>query len=325
MPKSIDQISKDLGIREVSGSFDFELNRKLEEGRAKGRAKSKAYFVESQLQDEKDEVRQEALAQQFSTVTPEVKTSLPDKTRKRGEARIDSQAKDKGKGKATATKPFEAFQIRDELVEQIRSDERKSDAPTRTYEEEVTAKDGTKTTILNIGNGLRMDTDLTKKLLADQGLDIDKIRDSGGVDYLLDGSGPARLERVYRQRLIIARQDAIKYVGNRSDWDELEVNQKDALINLSYNLGLSKLMGFVKTRALVKSLVAVNKAVKTDPSLDEGGLIKDKLLEAIRLEMLDSTWAGQVGERSERVTKLFSQGAGYAQRWEDIQKSILSV
>lgn len=82
------------------------------------------------------------------------------------------------------------------------------------------------------------------------------------------------LERVYRELSIL------------SWFDDLDSVRQDALVNMCFNLGLPKLMGFSKMLA----------------ALAEG---KYALAAA---EALDSKWAKQVGKRSQDIAYMFEVG-----------------
>lgn len=70
-------------------------------------------------------------------------------------------------------------------------------------------------------------------------------------------------------------------------YDQLDDVRQEVLINMSFNLGYTRLAGFKKF------LAAVNASEFSEASL----------------EMLDSKWAKQVGERAQRLSKAMRTGA----------------
>jgi lysozyme len=66
----------------------------------------------------------------------------------------------------------------------------------------------------------------------------------------------------------------------------LDEVRKEALIDLCFNLGLTRLMGFKKALAAI-----------------EAGL-----WETAKVELLDSRWAVQVGARSEEISEMIRSG-----------------
>ena len=67
---------------------------------------------------------------------------------------------------------------------------------------------------------------------------------------------------------------------------DLNEARQDALISMHYNLGMPSLLKFRKTLEL----------------LEQG------LFEAAALEMLDSKWANQIGQRAKDLSKMLSTG-----------------
>jgi lysozyme len=84
---------------------------------------------------------------------------------------------------------------------------------------------------------------------------------------------------------------AIKELNARLDyWDILPETVQRALINMAFNMGISRLMLFGRMFAAI-----------------ENGLWMEAAKEA-----LDSKWARQVGVRSQRVAALFREGVSSA-------------
>lgn len=69
-------------------------------------------------------------------------------------------------------------------------------------------------------------------------------------------------------------------------WKTLSDARQRALVNMVFNMGLNKFLGFKKM-------------------LDA---IRDKDFETASKEALDSTWAAQVGSRAERIANLLKNG-----------------
>lgn len=69
-------------------------------------------------------------------------------------------------------------------------------------------------------------------------------------------------------------------------WREMNEARQTALANMAFNLGAPRLMGFVKT-------------------LDH---MRARRYDAAAREMLDSTWAKQVGARARRLADLMRKG-----------------
>lgn len=89
---------------------------------------------------------------------------------------------------------------------------------------------------------------------------------------------------------LMLRND-IAYVERELDrripwWRELSEARQNVLANMAFNLGVPRLLGFVKT-------------------LD---LIRAKRYDAAAAEMLDSKWARQVGDRAKRLADQMRKG-----------------
>lgn len=81
-----------------------------------------------------------------------------------------------------------------------------------------------------------------------------------------------------------AEQHAREYLG--PVYDELEPARKAAVVNMAFNLGRTGLMGFEKTREL----------------------LLEKDFEGASKEMLNSKWAGQVGDRATGLSRQIERG-----------------
>lgn len=104
-----------------------------------------------------------------------------------------------------------------------------------------------------------------------------------GLDYRLVFEGKQSLTDEHITRLMaddtaIALQDARGYVGSK-DWNELNPRAQEIIINMAYNLGKTRLSGFVKLRE---------------------ALINEDYVRAAH-EMEDSRWYHQTGNRSKEL------------------------
>ena len=80
--------------------------------------------------------------------------------------------------------------------------------------------------------------------------------------------------------------DALTETTVQFPWSrDLPVPQRRALVNMCFNLGLTRLSGFVKMLAALRT--------------GDGKLAAT--------EALDSKWAGQVGDRAERIATLYRE------------------
>ena len=98
----------------------------------------------------------------------------------------------------------------------------------------------------------------------------DKITQKEAEEFLLEDT------------LEAARDASTLPVG----FDGLNAVRQSVLINLAFNLGLTRLLNFKRFLAAVQ--------------------VRD--FDRAALEMLDSKWAGQVGQRAIRLAKLMKQG-----------------
>lgn len=126
---------------------------------------------------------------------------------------------------------------------------------------------------LTIGIGYNLDDKDNQKILAGMGYNVKDVR-----------AGKVRLTEpvirsLYDTSIAKATKDANKWIPNLSEQPE---NVQKAIIDMSFNLGATKLAGFVKTRQAF-----INKDYK----------------EASK-QMLDSDWAGQVGKRAKNLSAL---------------------
>ena len=204
MALSIDEIMRRMGINENSGSFSQEEEDVIQT---------------RQLEDTR---RLTAGGKGAAGPDPRI-AAFRQANRERAEV-------------AGLTKP----KLSKDLLDRIRMDESKPGDITSGdftfYEEEVKGK-----TLRNIGPGLNLEDPLTEKLITKHGGPelMNFILANKGISGLKELRVP--MEKVFRDRVSIAADDAEAYVG-KSGWKSLDQNHKDALINMSYNLGRGKII-----------------------------------------------------------------------------------
>lgn len=104
-----------------------------------------------------------------------------------------------------------------------------------------------------------------------------------GVTKDSDPISQAQADRWLIEDTHKALADARKAVSN---FDELDDVRKGVLVNMAFNLGLTRLRGFRKTLAA----------------------IENKQFNVAALEMLDSKWAAQVGQRARELASRMATG-----------------
>lgn len=129
--------------------------------------------------------------------------------------------------------------------------------------------------IPTIGIGLNLLRSDAKKIAAQAGADYDAIL--SGKQALTDD----QIKDIFRITLGIAYQDAKKWVPQ---FDNLPKNIKLGILDLSFNLGYTRLSKFVKTK---EHITSGNYNSAAD-------------------ELQKSKWATQVGRRAQGIIKLFS-------------------
>lgn len=115
--------------------------------------------------------------------------------------------------------------------------------------------------------------------------DAKKIAIQAGVNYsnILNGAedlSDEQIKEIFKITLSIAYNDAKKWIPG---FDGLPKNIKLAVLDLSFNMGYSRLSKFVKTRQYILS----------------------KDYKSAAIELKNSKWATQVGKRVKGVTDLF--------------------
>lgn len=134
---------------------------------------------------------------------------------------------------------------------------------------------------------------LTRQLRRDEGVRAHMYYDSEGyatigVGRLIDprrGGGLRESEIDYLLANDI--EEAVAALRDRLPWfDSLNEARQGVLANMAFNLGVDGLLGFKRTLALV----------------ERGDY------EAASVEMLDSKWARQVGQRAQRLSEQMRTG-----------------
>lgn len=133
-------------------------------------------------------------------------------------------------------------------------------------------------------------TELEKQLTRDEGMRLTPYKDTTGhltigIGRNLDAKGISAEEA----RLLLRHdiQEALTDLTRALPWTrDLDAPRLGVLINMAFNMGLGGLLTFTKALAAVRA-----------------GFYR----EAAR-EMLDSTWAGQVGDRAARLARQMETG-----------------
>ena len=125
----------------------------------------------------------------------------------------------------------------------------------------------------SIGIGFNLNDKDNQRILADMGYNVQNVI-----------AGKVRLtepviRELYETSVAKATKDANKWIPNLSEQPE---DVQKAVIDMSFNLGATKLGGFVKTRDAI-----INKDYK----------------EAAK-QMMDSNWAKQVGKRANTLSEM---------------------
>jgi len=160
------------------------------------------------------------------------------------------------------------------------------------------AATSTKPATFNIGPGLNLDSSLVRNALKKRGLNAEELK--GAFDYenkeVIPPELAAIMDDVFKDVVRASRSDAITYIGP-SAWKELKSNEQDALIDMSYNMGLGVLSEFTNTKDAILNLIK-NRSPEA--------------MDAVLAGMRDSGWYGRgkakVNTRALKIMKLFSNG-----------------
>ena len=106
-----------------------------------------------------------------------------------------------------------------------------------------------------------------------------------GVGYNLDDNGlPSKIiEELLDMTMTEAIENAQSFIRN---FDDLSDNRKAVLANMAFNLGLNRFRGFKRLRAAVET----------------------SQFDLAAMEMLNSHWAKQVGQRATYLADKMKQG-----------------
>lgn len=276
MAKSIEEISASLGIKGTSGSFDFEADQKasrlLEDTRALtaggiGAAGPDPRIAAGKLKQKKQQVqklkkgKQETPAPALVPLAP-----LPNDVFREGIFNSEASVKDRN----------------DRSI--------------------MTAYFSKSSGEYSIGPGLNMDSTLVQKSLAKRGFDAQAFKDIYDFKSTqeIDPELVPLMNDVFNDVIEGSRKDARTFVGIGT-WNKLKKNEQDAISDMSYNLGLSKLGGFKKMKKAIEFL-ANNRSPEALSSVTE--------------QMIDSGWFNQVGNRAIKVINQFHNGGDEpTQRW----------
>jgi len=99
-----------------------------------------------------------------------------------------------------------------------------------------------------------------------------------------NGISEEEAEQMLKNDIWDAQMDCIR---NIKVWGSLDVVRQSVLIDMCFNMGISKLLKFKKT-------------------LND---INNKNYKAASLEMLDSKWAKQVGKRAKKLSEVMKTGS----------------
>lgn len=134
-----------------------------------------------------------------------------------------------------------------------------------------------------------------KQLERDEGKELNAYKDhlgnwTIGIGHLLSGDVNTYTEITEDECRELFERD-VENVFNDLDrnlpwWRDLSDARKGVLVNMCFNLGINRLLGFKKTLALIR---------------------QGKYEEASK-EMLDSLWAKQVGNRAKRLSQQLKDG-----------------
>jgi lysozyme len=142
---------------------------------------------------------------------------------------------------------------------------------------------------------------LEEELKRDEGLRLMPYRDTKGKLTIGVGRNLSDVGISEGEALIFLRNDigdAIHALDKRLPWwRELDPIRQRVLVNMCFNLGIEKLLGFKNTLDLIHTAVC---AVT--------GGAREALFASAARAMLASEWAKQVGDRAERLAFMMEHG-----------------
>ena len=133
-------------------------------------------------------------------------------------------------------------------------------------------------------------TNLERQLFRHESMVLKPYKDTVGkltigVGRNLDDMGISEDEALFMLRNDI-RRCQYELVANILYWDSIDEVRQDVLLNMCFNLGISRLRSFRKM----------------------WNAIKDKDYETASVEMLDSRWSQQVGNRAKELANIMKTG-----------------
>jgi hypothetical protein len=271
MALSIDEISRRAGIKGSSGSFDFAK--------------------EDARQDRLMEDTRHLTAGGKGAATPS--TEGADRNRRRAvEAGLAPIIEDTGV-------PTSSFSLNDSIFE---SEASPSDRKNGT----MTAYFNKSSNEYSIGPGLNINSSLVINALAKRGIDSKKLKEVYNFHRKqpIDQGLVPIMQEVFNEVVEGAKKDVRTFINDEATWKGLKQHEKDALSDMSYNLGLTKLGGFANMRKAIIHMV------------------KNRSPEAITsvlAQMVDSKWYGQVGNRAVKIMQTFALGEDSdTKRWNEL-------
>ena len=128
---------------------------------------------------------------------------------------------------------------------------------------------------------------ITSDLKRDEGLRLELYRCSAGKLTVGWGRNLSDNGITLREAEILLENDIARAIADLNRalpwWHDLPAPRQRGLVNQCFNLGLTRLLGFKKMLAALQ--------------IGDGGRAAE--------EALDSVWAGQVGERAQRIAVLY--------------------
>ena len=128
---------------------------------------------------------------------------------------------------------------------------------------------------------------ITSDLKRDEGLRLKPYICSAGKTTIGYGRNLDDVGITVREAEILLENDIARAIADLDRalpwWHDLPESWQRGLLNMAFNLGLTRLLGFKKMLAALEA--------------GDG--------ERAALEALDSVWSGQVGERAQRIAALY--------------------
>ena len=265
MALSIDEISRRAGIKGTSGSFDFA----------------------------KEDARQDRLMEDTRHLTKGGKGAAV--------AEPSTEAADRNRRRAVEAglAPAPPSTLNDSIFESEASPSDRKNGVMSAYFEKSS-------NTYNIGPGLNLDSPLVSKALTKRGVNPAELKDIYDFQRKqpIDAELMPVMKEVFNEVVEGAKKDARTFVGAKT-WNKLKQHEKDAISDMSYNLGLKRLGGFKNMKKAIEFLVN-NRSPEA--------------LTAVTEQMIDSQWYNQVGNRAVKIINIFHNGDDSdTQRWLNIR------